>query len=178
MEAKLLMDAAEMGRALERLAYEIMERHGDCSDLLIVGIERRGADLARRLRGILRGRTGRDLPLGTLDINLYRDDWTSMESSPHVGASRMTADVNGTSILLVDDVLYTGRTIRSALEAIMDYGRPSRVELLVLVDRGRRELPIQPDYVGRRLDTAASERVDVLLSERDGKDEVLLSRGA
>ncbi len=178
MEAKLLMDAAEMGRALERLAYEIMERHGDCSDLLIVGIERRGADLARRLRGILRGRTGRELPLGTLDINLYRDDWTSMESSPHVGASRMTAEVNGTSILLVDDVLYTGRTIRSALEAIMDYGRPSRVELLVLVDRGRRELPIQPDYVGRRLDTAASERVDVLLSERDGRDEVLLSRGA
>ncbi len=176
MEAKLLMNAAEMGRALERLTYEIIERHGDCSDMQIVGIERRGADLARRLRAILRERLGRELPLGTLDINLYRDDWTSMESSPHVGTSRIISDVSGASLLLVDDVLYTGRTIRSALEAIMDYGRPSRVELLVLVDRGRRELPIQPDYVGRRLDTAASERVDVLLAERDGRDEVLLSR--
>lgn len=176
MEAKLLLSEKDMTRALERLTYEILEKHGECEKLQIVGIERRGADLARRLQGLLEAKLGRSLPLGTLDINLYRDDWTSMESTPQVGTSRMFFNVTGSEILLVDDVLYTGRTIRSALEAIMDYGRPARVELLVLVDRGRRELPIQADFVGRSLDTAANERVDVLLKERDGKDEVLLSR--
>ncbi len=176
MDYKLLINETDMGRAMERLAYEIMEKHGDCEDVQIIGIERRGVNLAKRLQDILQNRLGRSLPLGTLDINLYRDDWTSMESSPKVGPSRINADVNGACILLVDDVIYTGRTIRSAMEAIMDYGRPSRVELLVLVDRGRRELPMQPDYVGRRLNTAANERVDVLLKEHDGKDEVVLTR--
>ncbi len=174
MERRLLSDV-EMARILERLACEVMEKHGDCRNLLFVGIERRGADLARRLQKQLSSRLGRELPLGTLDINLYRDDWTSMESSPHVGTSHMTWPVAGASIVLVDDVLYTGRTIRSALEAILDYGRPSRVELLVLVDRGGRELPIQADFVGRTFPAAESEHVDVLLSERDGRDEVLIS---
>ena len=172
MAHKCILSQVEIARILERLAYEIIEKHGDCKDIVLVGIERRGADLARRIQKILQDKTKHPITLSTLDINLYRDDWTTMESTPHVGTSRMVAPVTGASILLIDDVLYTGRTIRSALEAIMDYGRPSRVELLVLIDRGRRELPIQADYVGRSIPTTAREHVDVLLSERDGTDEV------
>lgn len=175
MESKPLLSHLDINRALERLACEIIERHGDCETLHLVGIERRGVDLARRIQALLEQKLGRSLPLSSLDINLYRDDWTSMDNVPAVGPSRMLSKVDKASIILVDDVLYTGRTIRSALEAIMDFGRPDRVELLVLVDRGRRELPIQPDYVGRALSTAANERVDVFLAERDGKDEVVLS---
>ncbi len=176
MESKPILSRMDISRALERLAYEILERHGSCDRLQLVGIERRGADLAKRMQGILQQKLGRDIPLNTLDINLYRDDWTNMTNRPAVGPSHMMNAVDKATILLVDDVLYTGRTIRSAMEAIMDYGRPDKIELLVLVDRGRRELPIQPDYTGRSLSTAASERVDVFLEERDGKDEVVLSR--
>ena len=174
MAHKCLLDAAEIGRILDRLASEIVDRHGDCKNLLLVGIERRGADLARRLKGLIEAKTGEDVALGTLDINLYRDDWTSMENSPHVGTSHMKTSVAGAQIILVDDVLYTGRTIRSALEAILDYGRPARVELLVLVDRGHRELPIAANYVGREFATSNREHVNVLLKERDGVDEVHL----
>ena len=116
------------------------------------------------------------MALGTLDINLYRDDWTSMDASPRVGQSNIPQDVTGVAVILIDDVLYTGRSIRSALEAILDYGRPSSVELLVLIDRGHRELPIQADYVGRTINTSREEHVDVLLEERDGKNEVRISR--
>lgn len=172
MARKLILGEQDIARILDRLASEVIDRHGDCKDLVLVGIERRGADLARRLQGLLSGKVGHDIALGTLDINLYRDDWTSMEASPHVGTSHMTTPVSGASILLIDDVLYTGRTIRSALEAILDYGRPNRVELLVLIDRGHRELPIQADYVGRKIETTSREHVDVLLRERDGADEV------
>ena len=176
MESKLLLSDHEITRALDRLAYEIIEKHEETERLAIVGIERRGADLARRLHGILAGKLARDIALGSLDINLYRDDWTSMDSTPVVGSSRIRFDVTGTTIILVDDVLYTGRTIRSALEAILDYGRPSAVELLVLIDRGHRELPIQADYVGRAISTSRSEHIDVYLQERDGRDEVCISR--
>lgn len=173
---KQLLDGNEISRILDRLAFEILERHEECTNVSLVGIERRGADLARRLARILEKRLGRPIPLGSLDINLYRDDWTSMQGTPTVGQSRIPFNVTGVTVILVDDVLFTGRTIRSALEAILDYGRPSAVELLVLVDRGHRELPIQADYVGRSISTSRDEHIDVLLEERDERSEVRISR--
>ena len=167
MPTTLLLDKEEMTRILERLACEVLERHGQCERVMLVGIERRGADLARRLSALMQQKLQRPLPLGTLDINL--------EGKPHIGQSRITAPVDNAEIILIDDVLFSGRTIRAALEALLDYGRPRKVELLVLVDRGHRELPIQADYIGRSVDTRPQEQVDVLLEERDGRDEVLLT---
>ena len=123
---------------------------------------------------MLEDKLGRKLPFGTLDINLYRDDWTTMHARPTIGESNITTPLDNKNVILVDDVLFTGRTIRAALEAILDYGRPKTVELLVLVDRGHRELPIHGDYVGRKLNPARSEKVNVLMEERDGRDEVVL----
>jgi pyrimidine operon attenuation protein/uracil phosphoribosyltransferase len=143
---------------------------------MILGIQRRGVDIARRLDEILNERLGARLPFGTLDINLYRDDWTSLQGSPTIGTSSVPMPLEGKSIIMVDDVLFTGRTIRAALEAVLDYGRPRRIELLVLVDRGLRELPIHADYVGRKVETVESDYVDVFLSERDGCDDVVLMR--
>lgn len=133
-----------------------------------------GVDLAVRLGKVLEDKLGRKLPFGTLDINLYRDDWTTMHARPTIGESNITTPLDNKNVILVDDVLFTGRTIRAALEAILDYGRPKTVELLVLVDRGHRELPIHGDYVGRKINTARSEKVNVLMEERDGRDEVVL----
>ena len=161
MNTTLLLEQHEMARMLERLASQIMERHG--------------ADIARRLSALLEERLGHPVLLGTLDINLYRDDWTSLEGKPHIGQSRIPASVDGRVIILVDDVLYTGRTIRAALEALLDYGRPMAVELLAFIDRGHRELPIHAEYVGRMVNTSRQERVDVLLAERDGQDAVHLT---
>jgi len=174
---RVIMGREDMARTLERLACQVLERHGTCAgtrktDLLLLGIQRRGADLARRLVALLEQRGGCSVPLGTLDINLYRDDWTSLSAVPAVGASSIPVPLEGRHVLLVDDVLFTGRTVRAALEAILDYGRPTAVELMVLVDRGHRELPIQADYVGRTVETARAEHIHVLLEERDGRDEV------
>ena len=163
MKTTVLLHADEIARVLDRLACQIMERHGDCEQTVLLGIQRRGVDLAVRLGKVLEDKLGRKLPFGTLDINLYRDDWTTMHARP-----------TNKNVILVDDVLFTGRTIRAALEAILDYGRPKTVELLVLVDRGHRELPIHGDYVGRKINTARSEKVNVLMEERDGRDEVVL----
>ena len=175
MKTTVLLHADEIARVLDRLACQIMERHGDCEQTVLLGIQRRGVDLAVRLGKVLEDKLGRKLPFGTLDINLYRDDWTSLEGKPHIGQSRITAPVDNAEIILIDDVLFSGRTIRAALEALLDYGRPRKVELLVLVGRGHRELPIQADYIGRSVDTRPQEQVDVLLEERDGRDEVLLT---
>ncbi len=175
MPGTTILKAEEITRTLERLASQLIEKHGDCENVMFVGIQRRGADLALRLRDILSKRLQKNIPLGTLDINLYRDDWTSLSTSPHIGQSNIPQDVDGITIILVDDVLFSGRTIRAALEALLDYGRPSSVELLVLVDRGHRELPIQANYVGRNINTSRQEHVDVLLQEQDGKDAVLLT---
>ncbi len=173
----ILNDKA-MSRTLERLAFEVYERHGDDEKLAIVGIQRRGADLAERVKKLLDDRLGRKVPLGKLDINLYRDDWTTnLELAPTINCSEIGFDIEGASIVLVDDVLYSGRTIRAALEAVLDYGRPKRVELLVLVDRGHRELPIQADYVGKKVETMGNEHVNVLVTERDDEDRVCLVRG-
>lgn len=172
MKTTLLLHDDEISRIIDRLASQIIEKHNACQSLMLVGIQRRGVDLAARLAETLRQRGGVQVPLGTLDINFYRDDWTSLQSSPQIGASEMPFSVDGASIILIDDVLFTGRTIRAALEALLDYGRPKAVELLVLVDRGHRELPIHADYIGRTVNTGRAEQVNVLLRERDGRDAV------
>ncbi len=174
MKTTRILNADEITRILDRLAFQIIERHGDCNQTVLLGIQRRGADLALRLEKMLEEKLGRKIPFGTLDINLYRDDWTSSSTRPIIGESHITTPLDGKKVILVDDVLYTGRTIRAALEAILDYGRPGQVELLVLVDRGHRELPIHGDYVGRTVNTSRTEKVNVLLDERDGTDEVTL----
>jgi len=174
-QAKAIMTAQEMGRTLDRLASEILERHADCANLAVIGVQRRGVDLAARLMERLADSLGLDVPFGKLDINLYRDDWTRLDVQPQINATEIFFDIEGLDVVLVDDVLFSGRTVRAALEAILDFGRPRLVELLVLVDRGNRELPIQADYVGKTVDTERSQHVDVYTSERDGRDEVVLS---
>lgn len=173
-DARQIMDEKEIARRLESLADAILARHPGGERLAIIGIQRRGVFLAQRLGAILQNRLGRSIPDGILDINLYRDDWTTLGSRAVVGRTLLNFDVNGQELILVDDVLYTGRTIRAALEALADFGRPAKIELLALVDRGHRELPIQPDYAGLSLETSREERVDVLLSELDGQDRVLI----
>lgn len=174
-ENKVLLNTEEIGRTMDRLAVEVVERHGDCRQVAILGIQRRGVDLARRLKAALDQKLGAEIPLGLLDINLYRDDWTTLDVQPQINKTEIFFDIDGKTLVLVDDVLFTGRTIRAALEAILDFGRPERVELLVLVDRGHRELPIHADYVGTTIQTRRGEHVDVFLSERDEREEVVLT---
>ncbi len=174
MKSTVILNGDEFTYTLEKLADHIIEKHGMCENVMLVGIQRRGADIAQRLHNVLQGRTGKKLAMGTLDINLYRDDWTSLDAKPHIGQSHIVDAVDGMTIVLVDDVLYTGRTIRAALEALLDYGRPKKVELLVLVDRGHRELPIEANYVGCTVDTQVLEHVNVLVTEQDGRDEVVV----
>ncbi len=174
MKSRKILQAEEMEHILDGLALVILEKHQNYSGLMLVGIQRRGVDLARRLQKILSAKTQCDIALGTLDINLYRDDWTSLDAKPHIGQSDIPCDIEGMNIILVDDVLYTGRTIRSALDALLDYGRPKKVELLALVDRGHRELPIMADYVGITIPTDIHEQINVLVSEKDGEDAVLI----
>ena len=172
---KKLMTAGEVRRTLERLSFELIERHDPSCGLALIGIQRRGAELASRLKALIDGRTKCDMPLGKLDINLYRDDWTKSEVQPQVGPSDIPFSLADKNVVLIDDVLFSGRTIRAAMEALLDYGRPKRVELLVLIDRrGHRELPIQADYVGKRVHTEPGEHVDVAVAELDGEDSVLL----
>jgi pyrimidine operon attenuation protein/uracil phosphoribosyltransferase len=175
----IIMTEAEMRRTVERLAYQIIERHGECGTLAVIGIQRRGADLAERLKEHLDQRIGCTLPLGKLDINLYRDDWTTLSVQPHINKTEISFAIDNMDIILVDDVLYTGRTVRAALEAILDYGRPNRVELLVLVDRGpeHRELPIHADFTGKVVQSRKGEHVDVYIKDRDG-DEMISLRNA
>lgn len=173
-ECGLILDNTDMKRTLSRLASEVAERRGSDETLALIGVQRRGADLAKRLGEILARQLGREVPLGKLDINLYRDDWTTLNIQPSINHTEIPFDIENTSIVLVDDVLYSGRTVRAALEAILDYGRPTRVELLVLIDRGNRELPIQADYVGKKVTTSPREHVDVLVTERDDEDKVCL----
>ena len=169
-EKAVVMTAEDMERALRRMGNEIVERNHGAGDLVIIGIQRRGVYLAGRLREFLRTSEGVKLPLGELDITLYRDDITLLSDQPVVHSTSIPVDINGRRIVLVDDVLYTGRTIRAALEAIGDIGRPACVQLLILIDRGHRELPIQPDYLGRAGPTSSQEIVDVRVKELDGED--------
>jgi pyrimidine operon attenuation protein/uracil phosphoribosyltransferase len=169
-----LVTEHEMQRTIERLACEVLERMGDDNDFLLVGIQRRGVEIADRLRAIMEAKTEKGFSMGKLDINLYRDDWTSRSGVPSINSTHLPVSIKDKDILLVDDVLFTGRTIRAALEAILDFGRPRSVRLLVLVDRGNRELPIQADFVGKKISTGVNEHVDVFVREVDGKDRVLV----
>ncbi len=153
---------------------QILERNADLAELAIVGIHTCGVFLAERIGEVLRRQTGRDIPAGSLDINLYRDDWSLMTQNPVVKTTDIPFDVDNINLVLVDDVIFSGRTIRAAMDAIMDFGRPHSIQLAVLVDRGGRELPIQPDFTGMVTTVLPSERIQVLLHERGGNDEVVI----
>ncbi len=168
-----LMDAAEIREILTRVADEILER-GSTKELALVGIRTRGVPLAKRLAGLIQARTGTDLPLGVLDITLYRDDLTDIASQPVVRPTVLPFPVDGHRIVLVDDVLYTGRTVRAAIDQLIDFGRPRKIELMVLIDRGWRELPFKADYVGKEVETTKQQMVEVRLDENDDRDEVVL----
>ena len=170
----ILLNAKEIDDTLQSLATVLIEKHGKCDSLALVGIQRRGVDLSLRLAKIMEHLLGHPVLTATLDITLYRDDWTTLSQKPSVRPTHFSFAVEDKQLVLVDDVLYSGRTIRAALEALSDFGRPAKVELLVLVDRGNRELPIHADYVGLTVETTLEDRVDVLLVERDGRDEALL----
>jgi pyrimidine operon attenuation protein/uracil phosphoribosyltransferase len=179
---KVLLDADRMRRTLARIAHEIAEQAPEVQDLALVGIHRRGVDLAERLADLLLDFYGARPATGAIDITFYRDDIDtrvpgSKYDQPVVHSTTLPFDVTGKTIVLVDDVLYTGRTIRAAIEALFDYGRPRVVRLAVLVDRGHRELPIRPDFVGKNVPTSHTEKIAVRLSELDGEDEVTLERG-
>ncbi len=173
-EKKQLMSASEIDRTLVRLAHEVLEKTDELHQLAFVGIKRRGVPLAQRLAAKIESLEKLRIPVGILDINLYRDDLSTVAERPVLNARQIDFPVVGKDIVLIDDVLYTGRTIRSALDALFDHGRPARVQLLVLIDRGHRELPIEARYVGRMVQTSASEIIEVKLQEIDGQEKVLL----
>jgi pyrimidine operon attenuation protein/uracil phosphoribosyltransferase len=174
---KVVLERDDLRRTLQRIAHEIAEKNPESDGLAVVGIHTRGALLARRLHTLLGELTAVELPIGDVDISFYRDDVGAKEpgSQPVVHASHIDFDLTGRTVVLVDDVLFTGRTVRAAIEAVFDYGRPQRVQLAVLCDRGHRELPIRPDYVGKNLPTAPGERVNVRLEEIDEIDQVTIS---
>ncbi len=176
MNDRLVLSADEIRRALQRIAHEIVEREGGTDDVVLVGMRTRGVPLARRLAALIERHEGAAVPVGALDITYYRDDLTRLAHAPIVKRSDLGFDVTQRTVVLVDDVLYTGRTVRAALDALTDHGRPQAVRLAVLVDRGHRELPIRPDYVGKNLPTSRDEDVRVHVVETDGADEVLIHR--
>src|ERR1700757_406297 len=173
-KSAVVMDADRIARTLTRIAHEILERNKGVDDLALVGVRTRGVHIARRLARILKEISGDDVPTGALDITLYRDDLMrhAVGAQPVIRRTEIPFSIDDKRILLVDDVLYTGRTIRAALDALIEFGRPLAIQLIVLVDRGHRELPIKADYVGKNLPTAATQSVQVHLTEVDGRDEV------
>jgi len=173
-ERQELMDADRLSRTLSRMAHEILERHPDIRGTVLVGVRTRGVPLARRLAARMKEASGFEPPVGALDITLYRDDLTTVGPQPVLKGTDIPTSIDGRTVVLVDDVLFTGRTVRAALDQLIDFGRPARIELAVLVDRGHRELPIRADYAGKTMTTAREEVVQVLLEEEDGRDAVLL----
>lgn len=173
-ETAELMNAALIQRTLARMAREILKRHPHLTNASLVGVRSRGVPLARRLALEIKRRSGREPTVGALDISLYRDDFTTIAAQPVIRGTEIPFTIDGRTVVLVDDVLYTGRTVRAALDQLIDFGRPARIELAVLVDRGHRELPIRADYVGRTVATARDQVVQVLLTEQDGRDRVVL----
>lgn len=173
MPEKLIMSPEDVRRAIVRIGHEIVENNRGCQDLVFVGIETRGVPLAKRIAASIAHFEGEEVPLGTLDIGLYRDDLDDM-GLVQIKPSDIPTNIAGKRVVLVDDVLYTGRSIRAALDALISYGRPGRIQLAVLVDRGHRELPIRPDYVGKNIPTSRQDDVQVRLTETDGSDAVVL----
>ena len=169
---KVLMDKSEIERTLNRMAHEIVERNKGVEDLCLVGIRRRGDILAERIAKILKSIEGKEMPVGALDITLYRDDLSLLSTAPVVRKSVIPCDITDKVVVIVDDVIFTGRTVRAAIDAIMDYGRPKCIQLAVLVDRGHRELPIHPDYVGKVIPPSKDANGMVLLEEVDGEEAV------
>jgi pyrimidine operon attenuation protein/uracil phosphoribosyltransferase len=169
-----LMDKDEMRRVLLRLSHQILEKNREIEDLVVVGIHRRGVTLAERISEMMEEIKGKKLPTGTLDITLYRDDFTRIAYQPVVRNTNILFPIDDKKVVLVDDVLYTGRTVRAAIDALIDFGRPKKIELAVLIDRGHRELPIRADYVGKNIPTSSGEMVEVRIEELDGTDEVLI----
>ena len=172
-QQRVVLDEDDIRRTLVRIAHEIVEKHAG-RPVALVGIHRRGAHLAGRLHQLVEDLLETDVPLGDLDISFYRDDIATRPAHPVVHSSHLDFPLDGLTVVIVDDVLFTGRTVRAAIEALFDYGRPARVQLAVLADRGHRELPLRPDYVGKNLPTARSERVNVRVEELDGVDEVTI----
>ena len=172
----VVLDGDSMRRTLVRISHEIAEKNPDTQKLAVVGIHRRGAVLARRIHELLTADLGHEIPIGDIDISFYRDDVGSRAEQPVVHSSHVDFDVDGLTVVIVDDVLYTGRTVRAAIDALFDYGRPKVVQLAVMADRGHRELPIRPDYVGKNLPTSRDERVYVRVEELDGEDAVTIAQ--
>ena len=172
----LVLDEKALERAISRIAHEILERNAGSSNLVLLGIPSRGCELAKRLGERIEGIEGTPVPTGSVDATLYRDDLAMKKKQPPLKEMEIPFSIDGKAVVLVDDVLFTGRTIRAAMNALMDFGRPSSIQLAVLIDRGHRELPIKADYVGKNLPTAADEDVKVRLLEADGSNEVLLLR--
>lgn len=173
-----VLDARALARTLRRMADEIVELNDGTEGLVIVGIQRRGVQLAERIVALIAEREKVAVPQGALDITLYRDDLQTVGPRPVVGPTSIPVDIDGQHVVIVDDVLYTGRTVRAALDELADFGRPRRIALAVVIDRGGRELPIAPDVVGKKVDVRAGQRVDVLVEELDGKDAVVLATKA
>lgn len=170
----IILDASDIKRKLTRITHEILEVHKEIDNLTLIGIQTRGVFLAERIKSRIKDIEGIEIPIGKIDITLYRDDWTRISSHPVVKTTNISFSVDKKQIILVDDVLFTGRTIRAAMDALIDFGRPDRIELAVLVDRGYRELPIQANYVGEFVETRRSETVNVMLKEHDGEDKVVI----
>ncbi len=173
-EKTKILDKETIGRSITRIAHEILEKNKGTRDLCLVGIRNRGAYIAARLAALIKKIENEDVSVGVLDITFYRDDLDLITAKPVVRKTEIDFDITDKNIILVDDVLYTGRTIRAALDALADLGRPKSIQLAVLIDRGHRELPIRPDYVGKNIPTAVDENIEVHLEEADGKDEVVL----
>ena len=176
--ARKLLGADDVRRAIARIAHEIVERNRGVEQLVLVGLRTRGVPLAQRLRQRIQELEGVEAPLGELDVTLYRDDFHRQQAPRAVGPTEIPVDLTDRVVVLVDDVLYTGRTVRAALDALIDHGRPRAIQLMCLIDRGHRELPIRPDYVGKNVPTGSDEKVSVHVTEVDGCDEVLVVRPA
>lgn len=174
MQAKEVVDQVTMKRALTRITYEIIERNQTIQDVVLIGIKTRGIYIASRVADRLKQLEGIEVPIGELDITLYRDDKKETPAEAELHSSDIPVSLEGKEVILIDDVLYTGRTIRAAMDAVMDYGRPRKISLAVLVDRGHRELPIRADYVGKNIPTAKTEEILVEMQELDGKDRIMI----